>query len=179
MAGYFGGKIDVVLMRFVDILMSIPPLPLLILVATLFQPGPTGLALILAAVSWTSIARIVRGEVLALRGRDYVDAARVVGASPWRIMLQHIQPNILPIIIVYTSLAIPALIITEATLSFIGVGVQVPTPSWGNMLLEAMQNYRTNLAIVLLPGAFIYFTALAFYLVGSGLRDALDPKLNS
>lgn len=176
-AGYFGGKIDVVLMRFVDILMSIPPLPLLILIATLFQPGPTGLALILAAVSWTSIARIVRGEVLTLRSRDYVDAARVVGASPWRIMFQHIQPNILPIIIVYTSLAIPALIITEATLSFIGVGVQVPTPSWGNMLLEAMQYYRSNVGIILLPGAFIYFTALAFYLVGSGLRDALDPKL--
>lgn len=178
-AGFFGGKIDVVLMRFVDVLMSIPGLPLLILVATLFQPGPAGLALVLAAVSWPGIARIIRGEVLSLRGRDYVDAARVVGASPSRIILRHIQPNIMPLILVFTSLAIPDLIIVEATLSFIGVGVQVPTPSWGNMLLEAMRYFRTNVAIILLPGACIYFTALAFFLVGSGLRDALDPKLNA
>jgi peptide/nickel transport system permease protein len=177
--GYFGGVVDVVLMRFVDVLMSIPGLPLLILVATLFRPGPTGLALVLAAVSWPGIARLIRGEVLSLRGRDYVEAARVVGANPSRIMFRHIQPNILPLVLVFTSLAIPDLIIVEATLSFIGVGVQVPLPSWGNMLLEAMRYFRTNVAIILIPGAFIYFTALAFFLVGSGLRDALDPKLNA
>ncbi|MDQ3696184.1 MAG: ABC transporter permease [Chloroflexota bacterium] len=178
-SGFFGGIVDLILMRVVDVLMSIPGLPLLILVATLFRPGPVGLALILAAISWPGIARIIRGEVLSLRGRDFVDAARVVGASPARIILHHIQPNILPLVIVYTSLAIPVLIIEEATLSFLGVGVQVPTPSWGNMLLEAMRFFRTNVGIILIPGAFIYFTALAFSLVGNGLRDALDPKLNA
>ena len=178
-AGYLGGIIDAVLMRSVDVLLSIPTLPLLILVATLFQPAPAVLALVLAAVSWPGLARLVRGEVLSLRRRDYVEAARVAGASPVRIMLRHIQPNVLPLVLVFTSLAIPDLIIAEATLSFLGLGVQVPTPSWGNMVLEAMRYFRTNVAIILIPGACIYLTALAFFLVGSGLRDALDPRVNA
>lgn len=177
-SGYAGGKIDGFIMRLVDVMLSIPGLPLLILIATLFSPGPAGLALVLAAVSWPGIARIVRGEVLALRGREYVDAARTLGASDVRIVLRHILPNILPLLIVYISLIIPGLILAETGLSFLGIGVQVPTPSWGNMLGDAQQFFRTNTANVIIPGFMIYVTSLTMYLVGSGLRDAFDPKLS-
>lgn len=178
LAGYAGGKADAVLMRLVDVLLSIPGLPLLILIASLYSPGPIGLAMVLALVSWPGIARLVRGQVLAIRGREYVDAARTVGASPERIVLRHILPNIIPLLVVYISLTIPGLILAEAGLSFLGIGVQVPTPSWGNMLGDAQQFFRTNTANVLIPGLMIYFTSLTMYLVGSGLRDAFDPKLN-
>lgn len=178
MAGYAGGKVDATVMRLVDVLLSIPGLPLLILISTLYTPDAVGLALILAFVSWPGIARIVRGEVLALRGREYVDAARTLGASSQRIVLRHILPNILPLMIVYISLVIPGLILAETGLSFLGIGVQVPTPSWGNMLGDAQQFFRTNYANVIIPGLMIYLTSLSMYLVGSGLRDAFDPKLS-
>jgi peptide/nickel transport system permease protein len=177
-AGYAGGVLDSIIMRLVDVLLSIPGLPLLILIATLYSPGPVGLAFVLAFVSWPGIARIVRGSVLALRGREYVDAARTLGASDVRIVLRHILPNILPLLIVYISLIIPGLILAETGLSFLGIGVQVPTPSWGNMLGDAQQFFRTNTANVLIPGFMIYITSLTMYLVGSGLRDAFDPKLS-
>jgi peptide/nickel transport system permease protein len=177
-SGYAGGKVDAIVMRLVDVLLSIPGLPLLILISTLYAPGPVGLAFILAFVSWPGIARIVRGEVLALRGREYVDAARTLGASSTRIVLRHILPNILPLMIVYISLVIPGLILAETGLSFLGIGVQVPTPSWGNMLGDAQQFFRTNYANVIIPGLMIYLTSLTMYLVGSGLRDAFDPKLS-
>ena len=177
-SGYAGGKTDAIIMRLVDVLLSIPGLPLLILIATLYSPGPVGLAFVLAFVSWPGIARIVRGEVLALRGREYIDAARTLGASSTRIVLRHILPNILPLLIVYISLIIPGLILAETGLSFLGIGVQVPTPSWGNMLGDAQQFFRTNVANVIIPGLMIYITSLTMYLVGSGLRDAFDPKLS-
>lgn len=177
LAGYAGGTIDAVIMRLVDVLLSIPGLPLLILIASLYTPGPVGLALVLAVVSWPGIARIIRGQVLELRNREFVDAARSVGASPVRVVLRHILPNILPLMIVYISLTIPGLILAEAGLSFLGIGVQVPTPSWGNMLGDAQQFFRTNIAGVLIPGLMIYITSLTMNLVGNGLRDALDPKL--
>lgn len=177
LAGYAGGPIDAVLMRLVDVLLSIPGLPLLILIASLYSPGPLGLAFVLAAVSWPGIARIIRGQVLELRNREFVDAARSLGASPVRVVLRHVLPNILPLMIVYISLTIPGLILAEAGLSFLGIGVQVPTPSWGNMLGDAQQFFRTNIAGVLIPGLMIYITSLSMNLVGNGLRDALDPKL--
>jgi peptide/nickel transport system permease protein len=176
-SGYLGGKTDMVIMRLVDVLLSIPGLPLLILIATLFSPGPVGLAFVLALVGWPGIARLVRSEVLAKREEEYVDAARTLGASTPRIVFRHILPNVLPLLIVYTSLSIPGLILAEAGLSFIGIGVQVPTPSWGNMLGDAQQFYRTNASNVLIPGAMIYITSLSLNLVGNGLRDAFDPKL--
>jgi peptide/nickel transport system permease protein len=176
-SGYLGGFTDTVIMRLVDVLLSIPSLPLLILISTLYRPGPYGLAFLLAAVGWPSIARLVRGEVLSKRNAEYVDAARAVGASSTRIIYRHILPNILPLLVVYTALSIPSLILAETGLSFIGIGVQVPTPSWGNMLGDAQQFYRTNVNGVLIPGLMIYVTSLSLYLVGNGLRDALDPKL--
>jgi peptide/nickel transport system permease protein len=177
LAGYGGGAIDTVLMRLVDVLLSIPGLPLLILVASIYTPGPTGLAVVLAVLSWMGIARIVRGEVIRLRGVDYVDAARMIGASPARIAVRHVLPNIAPLLVVFASLSIPDLILAETALSFLGFGVQVPTPSWGNMLGEAQRFLRTNPSNLIIPGMMIYVTSLCLFLVGTGLRDAFDPRL--
>ena len=176
-SGYLGGKVDAVLMRLVDILLSVPGLPLLILITTLYSPGPIGLAFVLAGVGWAGIARLFRGETLALRGRDYVEAARAMGASSPRIVMKHIVPNLVPLLVIYTSLSLPGLMLAETGLSFLGVGVQVPTPSWGNMLGDGQQFFRTNFSLVLIPGLMIYVTSLCMYLVGNGLRDAFDPKL--
>lgn len=177
-AGYFGGFIDSVLMRLVDILLCIPTFSLLILVSVLYQPGPAGLAVILAIFGWTGLARLIRGEVLSLRSRDYVDAARVVGASNPRIIFRHVIPNVVPIMVIWISLAIPSFILTEAALSFLGFGVRIPTPSWGNMLDGAQDFYSQSWTNVFIPGMAIYLTVLAINLVGNGLRDALDPRLN-
>ena len=177
-AGYYGGFIDTVLMRFVDVIISIPGITSLLLLSVWFRPGPVGLAFVIAALSWTGIARLVRGEVLTLKNRDYIDAARVTGASNTRIISRQIFPNVLSIIIVWMSLALPALILYEATLSYLGFGVRIPVPSWGNMLDEAKEFYRASWTYVFIPGFAIYLAALCFNLVGNGLRDALDPRLN-
>ncbi|MDQ3525918.1 MAG: ABC transporter permease, partial [Chloroflexota bacterium] len=178
-AGYYGGFIDSVLMRFVDVIISIPGITILLLLSVWFRPGPVGLAFVIAAFAWTGIARLVRGEVLTLKNRDYIDAARVTGASNSRIIFRQIFPNVLSIVIVWMSLALPSLILYEATLSYLGFGVRIPQPSWGNMLDEAKEFYRTSWTYVFIPGFAIYMAALSFNLVGNGLRDALDPRLNS
>lgn len=177
LAGYFGGLTDALLMRIVDVLLTIPGLSLLILISVLYQPGPIGLAFVLAGLGWAGIARMVRAEVLSLRRREYVDAARVIGSSDTRIIFGHILPNVFPIMAVWISLAIPGLILTEAALSFLGFGVEIPTPSWGNMLEQAKDFYTRSWTNVFIPGMMIYITVLAINLVGSGLRDALDPRL--
>lgn len=176
-AGFFGGAIDSILMRFVDVMLSLPEIAILLLISAIFTPGPVGLALIIALTGWTGIARIIRGEVLSLRGRDYVDAARVLGATNNRLILRHIVPNVIPTLVVWISLAIPSVILTEAALSFLGFGVQIPTPSWGNMLQDATAFYTQSAWNVFLPGFTIFLTVLAINLVGNGLRDALDPRL--
>ena len=136
------------------------------------------LALVIAAVGWAGVARLIRGEALALRARDYVEAARVLGAPHRRILVKHVLPNVMPLIIVWISLAIPAFILAEATLSFLNLGVKPPTPSWGNMLQNAKEYYARSWTNVVLPGLMIYITVLTINLVGNGLRDALDPRLN-
>ncbi|MFN8593580.1 MAG: ABC transporter permease [Thermomicrobiales bacterium] len=177
LSGFAGGKLDAFLMRVVDVLLSVPGLPLLILIATLYKPGVMGLAMVLAFTGWAGIARLFRGETLALKGRDYIDAARASGASSTRIALRHVVPNLVPLLVIYTSLSLPGLMLAETGLSFLGVGVQVPTPSWGNMLGDGQQFFRTHFSLVLIPGLMIYITSLCMYLVGNGLRDAFDPKL--
>jgi peptide/nickel transport system permease protein len=177
-AGYYGGFIDSLLMRFVDVIISIPSITILLLLSVWFRPGPVGLAFVIAALAWTGIARLVRGEVLTLKNRDYIDAARVTGASNTRIILRQIFPNVISIVIVWMSLALPSLIIYEATLSYLGFGVRIPVPSWGNMLDEAKEFYRSSWTYVFIPGFAIYIAALSFNLLGNGLRDALDPRLN-
>ncbi len=177
-AGYYGKWVDTVIMRSVDVLLSIPALPLLILVATLYSPGVILFAVIIGAIYWPGDARLLRGEVLALRGREYIEAARVVGVPSRSIILRHLLPNVTPILLVQASLTVPSVILTEAALSFLGLGVQVPTPSWGNMLDEAQRFYRQQWQNVFIPGLMIYISALCLYLVGIGLRDALDPRLS-
>ena len=177
-AGYFGGLLDAVLMRLVDVLLCLPGLSILILVSVLYQPGMYGLALLIAALGWTGVARLVRAEVWSLRHRDFVDAARVSGAGNGRIIARHILPNVVPTMIVWTSLAIPGIILSEAALSFLGFGVRIPTPSWGNMLEQAKDFYTESWTNVFIPGFAIYVTVLAVNLVGNGLRDAVDPRLD-
>ncbi len=178
LAAYYGGWIDIVLMRFVDVMLSIPAIFLLILIGSLFQVGPAALAVIIALLSWFGLARLVRAETLSVKRRDYVDAARVVGASDWTIVTRHILPNVVHIIIVAATLAVPGFILTEAALSFLGFGVQPPTPSWGNMLTKATQYFYSSISLVFIPGFFITITVLALSIVGDALRDALDPRLN-
>lgn len=178
-SGYFGGFVDALLMRIVDVLLCVPFLSILLLVSALYRPGPIGIALILAIFGWPGISRLIRGEVLSLRSRDFVDAARVVGASNGRIIFRHIVPNVIPLMVVWLSLAIPGLILAEAGLSFLGFGVQIPTPSWGNMLEGAREFYNRSWTNVFIPGFMIYLTVLSINVVGKGLRDALDPRLNN
>lgn len=176
-AGFFGGTVDSALMRLVDIIIAIPGLFLLILIAVVFRPGVTGLALVIASLSWTTVSRLVRGEFLSLKKRDFVDAAHVVGASNTRIIFRHVLPNAFSPIIVAATLALGGVILTETALSFLGMGVQPPTPSWGNMLTNAQQYLYRAPHLIIIPGFFIFITVLAGNLMGNGLRDALDPRL--
>jgi peptide/nickel transport system permease protein len=176
-AGFYGSWVDNVLMRLVDIMLSIPGLFLLILISVVFRPGVTGLAFVIASLSWMGTSRLVRGEFLALKARDFVDAARVVGAKNSRIIFRHILPNATSPIIVSATLALGGVILTEAALSFLALGVQPPTPSWGNMLTNAQQYLYRAPHLIVIPGFFIFVTVLSGNLMGNGLRDALDPKM--
>lgn len=177
-AGYYGGLIDALLMRFVDVIISIPAIFLLITIVTVFQPSVDKLILIFAITSWTTTARIVRGEFLSLRTREFVLASRTIGTRPVKIIFSHIFPNAMGPIIVTATLLVGTVILTEAALSYLGLGVQPPTPSWGNMLQDA-QNFTVLLKAPwypAFPGLLILITVLCCNFVGDGLRDALDPK---
>ncbi len=176
-AGFRGGIIDGVMMRVVDVILSIPSLFLLLLIASLWRMGPLALAMVIAATSWVTLSRLVRGEVLAAKERDYVDAARVIGSPDREIMFRHILRNVLPVIVVWAGLTVPEFILAEAALSYLGLGIQPPMPSWGNMLSDSQRVWSQSAALVLLPGLCIYLTVFAINLVGNGLRDALDPRL--
>ncbi|MFC4320652.1 oligopeptide ABC transporter permease [Litchfieldia salsa] len=179
-AGYFGGKLDAILMRFVDILLSIPSIFLLITLVTIFQPGVDKLILIFALTGWMGTARLVRGEFLSLRTREFVLASKTIGTRSHTIIFSHILPNAMGPIIVSATLQIGGVILAESALSYLGLGIQPPTPSWGNMLQDA-QNFTIMLTAwwyPLFPGLMILITVLCFNFVGDGLRDALDPKVN-
>lgn len=180
LAGYFAGFVDGILMRFVDIVISIPSLFLLFTVLTIFEPSVFKLILVLAITSWTGTARLVRGEFLSLRTRDFVLASKTIGTNPLKIIFSHILPNAMGPIIVAATLLVGSVILAEAALSYFGLGVQPPTPSWGNMLEDA-QNFTVLVKAPwypAFPGLFILITVLCFNFVGDGLRDALDPKEN-
>lgn len=177
MSGFYGKWVDSILMRFVDIMLSIPTLFLLLLVATMFSLGPLSLAGLIAAVAWVTLSRLIRGEVISVKNRDYVEAARVMGAKDRRLIFRHILPNVLPVMIVWASLTIPALILVEASLSYLGLGIRPPTPSWGNMLSNAQRIWVRSPSLAILPGLAIYITVFAINLMGNGLRDALDPRI--
>ncbi len=176
LAGYVGGVVDAVVSRITDAMLAIPFLILAIALAAFLGPS-LGNAMIAIGVTATPIfVRLSRGQVLAVRAEDYVEAARAVGNPPWRILLRHIFPNILPPVIVQATLAIAAAIIAEASLSFLGLGQQPPSPSWGSMLNTAQRFLTQASWMAIYPGLAIFITVLAFNLVGDGLRDALDPK---
>jgi peptide/nickel transport system permease protein len=177
-AGYFGGIFDSIAMRIAEIVLAMPLLPLLILVSSMYRPPIWQLAIFIGLFSWPGISRLIRGEVMSVRRREYIDAARVTGASNARILMRHVFPNVLPIILVWASLSVPSLILLEAILSYLGVGVRPPTPSWGNMLQEAKQYYRTAWTLIFIPGFAIYITVLSMTLTGNGIRDAMDVRLH-
>lgn len=176
-AGYYGGIVDALLLWVISTLDSIPAFFLLIVVTTIWSPGPETLIVLLAFLGWSATARLVRGEVLALRERDYVLAAQAMGAQGWRIMTSHLLPNLFPIVIVSLTVNAGSLILIESGLSFLGLGVQPPTPTWGNMLTAARAHFYRGPYLIVWPGIMIAVTVLCLYLVGDGLRDALDPSL--
>jgi peptide/nickel transport system permease protein len=178
-AGYLGGKLDALLMRFTDMVMAFPRLVLLIMIIALFDPTIGLIIAVLGLTQWPGTARLVRGEVLSLREQEYVQAARALGFGRSRIILRHLIPNVLAPVIVAATLGIGNTIVLEAGLSFLGLGVQPPTPSWGTLVADGRQNLIGAWWVATFPGLAIVVTVLAFNLVGDGLRDALDPRLRS
>jgi oligopeptide transport system permease protein len=186
-AGFFGGWLDQLLMRFTDIIYAFPDFLFLLIIVASFRSSPfgkllDGLMLIfvaIALVGWVGVARLTRGQVLALKEREFVEAARAVGATPRRIMTKHLLPNALAPLIVTAAFAVPSAILGEATLSFLGVGIIPPTPSWGQMINEGFPLFSANPWAVLLPAICISVVMLAFTFVGDGLRDALDPRMKT
>ncbi len=175
LAGYYGGRLDNLLMRATDVAYSIPALPLLIVLSSYAQGAVGSMAVIIGLLSWMATARVVRGEVLAIRERAYVEAARGLGASDGRIILRHVLPNTLGPIVVGATLAVGNAIVIESSLSFLGLGVQPPTPTWGNMLMDAQSTMATKPWLTLFPGLAILVVVLAVNFIGDGLQDALDP----
>jgi peptide/nickel transport system permease protein len=178
-AGYLGGVVDSVLMRFVDMVIAFPRLVLLITIIALFEPTIFLITAVLGLTLWPGTARIVRGEVLSLREREFVQAAVALGYSKRRIILKHLIPNALAPVIVAATLGIGHTIVLEAGLSFLGLGVQPPTPSWGTMVDDGRANLLDAWWLATFPGLAIVFTVLSFNLVGDGLRDALDPRMRT
>jgi peptide/nickel transport system permease protein len=174
-AGYFGGWVEAVLMRFTDLMMAFPALLLAIVLAAIFTPSLWIVALVIAMVNWVQIARVLYTETRALAERDFIQAERAMGAGALRIMLRHILPHLVSTIIVWATLGIATTVLLEATLSFLGIGVQPPTPSWGNIIFENQTYFSSAPWLVFIPGAAILLLALAFNLVGDAMRDILDP----
>lgn len=189
-AGYYGGRLDRFLMRMTDGVIALPLLPLLIILAAVDLhklPLPADwvrsesvslyrIVIIIALVGWTTVARLVRGATLSARTREYVRAAEALGAKPSRVMLRHILPNVASPIVVATTLSAGAIILLESVLSFLGLGIQPPVPSWGNMLTNAQELIYSSSRLAAYPGLLIFLTVIAFNLLGDGLQDALDPR---
>jgi peptide/nickel transport system permease protein len=174
-AGFFRGWIGAVLMRFTDLMMAFPALLLAICLAAIFQPSLWIVATVIALVNWVQTARVIFTETSSIATRDFIAAERTLGASTSRILFRHILPHLMPIIIVWGTLGISTTVLLEATLSFLGIGVQPPTPSWGNIIFENQTYFQSAPWLVFIPGAAIILLALAFNLVGDALRDVLDP----
>ncbi len=175
-AGYYGGRIDDVINWFVSTLSSIPSIFLLILVGVIFSPTPEVLIILLGLLGWITTCRLVRGEVLSLKEREFVVAARALGAPTLRLMVQHLFPNIVSLVIISLTIDAGTLILVESGLSYLGLGIRPPTPSWGNMLTEARKYLSTGTHLIIWPGIMIFITVLCFFIVGDGLRDAFDPR---
>jgi peptide/nickel transport system permease protein len=168
-AGFFGGWVDMTLMRFTDVVLAFPALLLAMALAALFEPGLRTIFVVIALVSWTGVARTVRGEVLALREREFVAAAAALGAGNARLLLRHVLPNVWPTIVVMGALSTSSTVLLDAGLSYLGLGVPVPTPSWGRMISESQMYYRIAPWLLVFPGIAIIYTVVAFNLLGHGL----------
>jgi ABC-type dipeptide/oligopeptide/nickel transport system permease subunit len=177
-SGYRRGWFDDVVQFLISTLNSVPQLPLLLIISVLFQPGPVTLVIILGLLLWPGASLFVRGQTLSLREREFIAAGQVAGGSDFHLIIKHVLPNVLPLVFVLTAIDVGTLILIESSLSFLGLGITPPTPSWGNMLSNAAQDISRGPWLVYAPGAAIFLTVLCLYLVGDGLRDALDPRLN-
>lgn len=181
-AGYFGGVFDDFMNWVITTLNSLPQLYLLIAIAAILRPDPTSLVIVFVVTGWTGSMRLIRGQTIATRGLDYVMAARALGASPWRIMFQHIFPNMISLLSVTLAIGIGGVILAEAALSFLNLGISAATPTWGNMLAKVQENlqgfFRFAPHIVLVPGILITITVLCLFILGDGIRDAFDPTIN-
>jgi peptide/nickel transport system permease protein len=176
-AGYFGKGVDTGIMRAADVFQAVPALFLILVVVSLFGAGLLNTALVIGLVTWAPVARVVRGECLSLRMREFVEAVRALGASHGRILGRHLLVNAVPVIIVQASLLLGQTILIESGLSYLGLGAQPPLPSWGNMIVEGRQFLSSAWWVATFPGVAIFLTVLGFNLFGDGLRDALDPTL--
>ena len=186
-AGYFGGRTDTLISRFMDLLLAFPQLLFAIALVAVFTTSKYGnsldaniliLIFVIGGFTWPYFGRIIRGQTLSLREKEFVEAARALGASNTRILFRELLPNLWGPILVYATLIIPTNILFEAGLSYLGVGIPLPNPSWGNMLSSATNTYRIDSEFFIIPGLFIFVTVMAFNLFGDGLRDALDPRAN-
>jgi len=175
-SGYIGGVVDRVMMRFLEILNAVPFMFLVIVLVTFFGRNIVLIFIVIGAVSWLDMARIVRGQTLSLRNKEFIEAAYVSGVSNWKVIIRHIVPNVLGIVVIYSSLLIPSMILTESFLSFLGLGVQEPMTSWGALLQEGAQTMEIAIWQLAFPAAFMMVTLFCFNYIGDGLRDALDPK---
>ncbi len=176
-AGYYRGLIDVTIMRFVDIMLSIPTFFLILAVIAFLEPGIWNIMIVIGLTSWMGVARLVRAEFLSLKNREFVLASKSIGSSDFRIIVKHMLPNSLAPVIVSAVLGVAAAVLVESSLSFLGIGVQPPTPSWGNILTLGKDNIEIAWWLSVFPGLAILITVLGYNLLGEGLRDALDPRL--
>ncbi len=176
-SGYYGGKIDAVLMRFVDMMLAFPTFFLILAVIAIVEPSISTIMIVIGLTGWMDVARLVRAEFLTLKERDFVMAAKAIGASNLRVMFRHIMPNALSPVFVAATFGIAGAILVESGLSFLGLGVQPPDPSWGNILTSGKDNIIVAWWLSLFPGLAILITVLSYNLVGEGLRDAIDPRL--
>ncbi|ASI91246.1 oligopeptide ABC transporter permease OppC [Vibrio mediterranei] len=175
-SGFIGGRVDRVMMRVLEILYAVPFMFLVIVLVTFFGRNIVLIFVAIGAIAWLDMARIVRGQTLSLRSKEFIEAAHVSGVSNWRIITRHIVPNVLGIVAVYSTLLIPSMILTESFLSFLGLGVQEPMTSWGALLQEGSQTMEVAIWQLAFPAIFMVVTLFCFNYVGDGLRDALDPK---
>jgi len=176
-AGYYGGNADSLIMRFVDIMLCFPVFFLILAVIAFLEPSIFNIMIVIGATSWMGVARLVRAEILTLKERDFVAVSRVMGGSDAWIIVRHLIPNAIGPVLVSATLGIGGAILTESALSFLGIGVQPPTPSWGNILMDGKSTLGVAWWLTIFPGLFILFTVLAYNLLSEALRDSLEPKL--
>jgi peptide/nickel transport system permease protein len=176
LAGYYSGKIDWILMRVTDVLLAFPAILLALGLGSVLRPSIPTVLIILTVINWPALARLVRSQVLSVRERAFIESARCIGASDWHIMIRHILPQIAAITVVWGTLNFANTVLIESSLSFLGVGVPLPLPSWGNMIAEGQSRYRIAPWMILAPTAAILITTLGFNLLGDAVRDALDPR---